>query len=93
MVAEVSYPSPGFSAGVYPGDLIISVQNLSLAKLTREQLAKALAPADSKPLSLVLVRSRKRFEVRLTPVTYGEALGGIGRKLTRLGAAPLHCRD
>jgi len=93
MVAEVSYPSPAFSAGVHPGDLIISVQNLSLAKLTREQLAEALAPSDSKPLSLVLLRSRKRFAVRLTPVTYGEALNGIGRKLTRFGAAPLHCPD
>ena len=91
MVAEVSYPSPAFSAGVYPGDLIISVQNLSLHTLTREQLAEALA--DSKPLSLVLLRSRKRFEVRLTPVTYGEALSGIGRKVTRFGAAPLHCPD
>jgi predicted metalloprotease with PDZ domain len=93
MVADVSYPSPAFSAGVYPGDLIMSVQNLPLAKLSPEQLAKALAPADSKPLSLVLLRFRKRFEVRLTPVTYGEALSGIGRKLTRFGAAPLHCPD
>ena len=93
IVDEVSYPSPAFSAGVYPGDLIISVQNLSLAKLTREQLTEALAPSDSKPLSLVLLRSRRRFEVRVTPVTYGEALSGIGRKVTRFGAAPLHCPD
>ena len=93
MVAEVSYPSPAFSAAVYPGDVIVSVQNLSLAKLTREQLAEALAPADSRPVSLVLLRSGKRITTRLALVTYGDALRGIDRKLTRFGAAPLHCPD
>lgn len=93
MVAEVSYPSPAFSASVYPGDLITKIGNRSLTEVSREQLAETLAPASSKALSLELMRSAKRLTIRLVPIRYGDALQGIGRKLTSFGPAPLHCPD
>jgi S1-C subfamily serine protease len=93
MVSEVSYPSPAFGTGVYPGDLIVSVRSVSLAKVSRDQLAGFLAPVDSSAVPLVLVRSGRRLTVRLMPARYGDALGTIGRKLTKFGPAPLHCPD
>lgn len=93
MVAQVFFASPAFKAHVYPGDLILSVQGTPVAKLDRAQLTDAFAPADSKPLSVVLMRSGKQMAVRLVPVTFGDALGSIGWKLTKFGPAPLHCPD
>jgi S1-C subfamily serine protease len=93
MVSEVSYPSPAFGAGVYPGDFIVSVGSVSSAKLSREQLAGFLAPADSSAVPLVLARSGRRLTVRLMPARYEDALGTVGRKLTKFGPAPLHCPD
>jgi membrane-associated protease RseP (regulator of RpoE activity) len=93
MVAGVLFPSPAFNARVYPGDLIVSIQGTSVAKLSRIQLIAALAPADSKPLSVTLTRLGKRLTIRLIPVRYKDALAGIGRKLGKFGPSPQHCPD
>jgi hypothetical protein len=93
MVAGVLFPSPAFNARVYPGDLIVGIQGTSVAKLSRIQLTAALAPADSKPLSVLLRRSGKRLTIRLVPVRYKDALAGIGQKLDKFGPSPQHCPD
>ena len=93
MVAGVFFPSPAFNARVYPGDLIVTIQGTPLAKLGRGQLINAFAPDDSKPLSLVLLRSGRQLTIRIVPVRYGAALGSIGQKLTKFGPAPFQCPD
>jgi membrane-associated protease RseP (regulator of RpoE activity) len=93
MIAGVLFPSPAFNARVYPGDLIVSIQGTSVAKLSRIQLIAALAPADSRWLSLRLMRSGKQLTIRMAPVRYKDALAGIGRKLGKFGPSPRHCPD
>ncbi len=91
IVANVFYPSPAFSAGVYPGDMIVDVQKTPIDKFNGQQFGKALAPGTPEPILLSLVRSGREFRLRLTPVTYAGALASIGRRLTQFGPAPIHC--
>ena len=93
VVAQVFLPSPAFKARVHPGDLILAIKGTPVAKLDRGHLIGAFAPADSRPLSVLLMRSGKRMIVQLVPMKYRDALRSIGRKVTRFGPAPLHCPD
>ncbi len=93
IVAHVEFPSPAFDAGLHPGDLLIAINGISLKEIERQELGKLLSPNDPSEITLEVSRVGKKMKFRITPVTYRTVLAKIGRKPTKLGAAPQQCPE
>jgi C-terminal processing protease CtpA/Prc len=86
-------PCPAFAAHLHPGSEIVAINSKFVSDMSRDELAKQLSPTGAKPISLTLQRNGKRQTLRITPILYRDALGSMGRKLTKFGPAPMNCTD
>jgi C-terminal processing protease CtpA/Prc len=93
MVDRVDYPSPAFDAGLHVGDRLLKVSDVPIEQITPQQIRDLLEPKGPTELSLEISRVGKKLELHIKPLTYAEAQGKIGRKITKKGPAPQHCPE
>jgi predicted metalloprotease with PDZ domain len=91
MVSRVSWPSPGFDAGLHVGDSILAVNGKPISAISREELEKLLIPEGTSPLTFEIFRLGEKRIFTVKPVTQRKAEGSIGRKLTKSRFVPQAC--